>query len=61
MEHHQEADSNSRSYRKNNDCAERDEIRRMATQEEEDVNKLADDFIKNFRKQLKFESEESLK
>lgn len=27
----------------------------------EDVNKSADDFIKNFRKQLKFEREESLK
>lgn len=27
----------------------------------EDVNKLADDFIKNFRKQLKFEREKSFK
>ncbi|CAI9761349.1 unnamed protein product [Fraxinus pennsylvanica] len=60
MEHHQEAGSNGRRCRKSNECVEKDdERRRMARQE--DVNKMADEFINNFRKQLKFEREESLK
>ncbi|CAN4114112.1 unnamed protein product [Withania somnifera] len=40
---------------------ERESCRRRDRFVVEDVNKLADEFINNFRKQLKFEREESFK
>lgn len=60
MEHHQTAGSNGKSYQNNNDRGEKNDERKGMVRQE-DVNKMADEFINNFRKQLRFEREESLK
>ncbi|KAG8387352.1 hypothetical protein BUALT_Bualt02G0012500 [Buddleja alternifolia] len=57
MDHHQEGSSNGRLE----DIAERRKLIARGVFNVEDVNKQADEFIKNFRKQLRFERLESLK
>ncbi|KAL0418034.1 UNVERIFIED_CONTAM: hypothetical protein Sradi_1216900 [Sesamum radiatum] len=64
MDHPQEYCSNSGRKKFNDQSQKKADTRKRAARKQslvEDVNKRADDFIKNFRKQLKFEREESLK
>lgn len=63
MEHNQENGLNGRYMKmaRGNRKAEHNKKTSLRQSDVEDVNKKADEFIKNFRLQLRFESEKSLK
>ncbi|GFZ20774.1 hypothetical protein Acr_28g0014790 [Actinidia rufa] len=64
MDQHREVCSGAkmRISEKKNEGERKSRVRRMAMEDErEDINKLADNFIKSFRNQLKIQREESFK
>ncbi|KAK4380731.1 hypothetical protein RND71_002593 [Anisodus tanguticus] len=61
MDHHHQENSSKNMKGLQKDGGERERTASTRRFLVEDVNKLADDFINNFRKQLKFEREESFK
>ena len=67
MEHHREVivhanASNEKNDKKSDTKRKERMVRRLPVEDgEEDINELADAFIKNFRNQLRIEREDSLK